>query len=113
MHYYSTSHQGNHSHAGLFETFYRCVHIYRTRFVASVSGSMELAGARSSGKYAHILRVRGDGTCWAVGNSGTIIHSFDAGITWLPEMYGLTDNLLRVAIINAHLHAPWAIMACV
>src|SRR5512135_3099848 len=42
----------------------------------------------------------GAGEIWAVGDRGTVLHSFDEGKTWLHEMYGQTDNLQDVHALD-------------
>jgi len=32
---------------------------------------------------------------WAVGNFGTILHTFDGGETWTKEADGITNNLMQ------------------
>jgi photosystem II stability/assembly factor-like uncharacterized protein len=48
---------------------------------------------------------------WAVGDSGTIIHTNNGGYNWVIQNSHITDNIVTVQFINARL--GWAIAACI
>jgi photosystem II stability/assembly factor-like uncharacterized protein len=39
--------------------------------------------------------------CWAVGAGGTILHTNDSGLTWLPETSGTTQDLFGVDFVDS------------
>jgi photosystem II stability/assembly factor-like uncharacterized protein len=46
-------------------------------------------------------------TAWAVGNSGTILKTIDAGVTWSAQQSDTTNNLYRVKAVNKDV--AWAL----
>ena len=46
-------------------------------------------------------------TVWAVGEVGTILRTFNSGVTWTSQSSGTTANLLAVAAADAQ--TAWAV----
>lgn len=70
------------------------------------SGTWELVREPQAGTYFHDIyfadRLRG----WVVGDSGTILHTDDAGISWQPLTSGIRYSLNCVVFPNEH--TGWA-----
>jgi photosystem II stability/assembly factor-like uncharacterized protein len=67
--------------------------IYRTTNKGMTWENKNLSGYRSAYGY-------GDKDCWAVGYSGKIIYSSDAGNTWVTQASGTMGDLLNVQFVN-------------
>jgi photosystem II stability/assembly factor-like uncharacterized protein len=42
----------------------------------------------------------GDDNCWAVGRSGTILRTDDAGLTWIEQESGTKQNLYGLYFVK-------------
>src|SRR5512143_2034012 len=78
--------------------------------IPAVMGLLSVpGGAQTAWRWTHpvpqgnsLLHVAYAGVdeLWAVGAYGTILHTFDGGLSWRSEMFGLTDDLIGLAVID-------------
>ena len=58
---------------------------------------------QNSGTTQHLLDISmlNKDTGWVCGETGTILHTTNAGLNWLPQVSGLTDRLETMFFINS------------
>ena len=59
---------------------------------------------QNSGTTQHLNKVQfvDANTGWAVGDSGTILHTNNAGAAWIPQASGTNLNLVDISFVNAN-----------